>query len=61
MTLAESKGQDGEGDDETSYWRYNDAMNALLTVCAIAVLLLSSVVLCKVDFAKVAKLYTPTL
>ena len=61
VTLAESKGQDGEGDDETSYWRYNDAMNALLTVCAIAVLLLSSVVLCKVDFAKVAKLYTPTL
>ena len=55
---AAGDGGDG-GDGNTEYWRFNDAMNALLTCCALGILLLSSSILGQVNFAKVAEAYAP--
>lgn len=52
-----SGGVGDDNGDNTVYWRINDAHSALLTCCALAVLLLSTSILTQLDFRKVADAY----
>lgn len=55
--LGSGSGGIGDDDGNTVYWRVNDAHSALLTCCALGVLLLSTSILAQLDFGKVADAY----
>lgn len=52
-------GDKGKRDDEerTVYWLINDAHNAMITCCAMGILLISTSILGQLDFAKVSSAY----